>query len=256
MGLVPARIPVAYLPWHIFSFNLSCLNSGMTSRRASPTENMKLVKDSNSFLVLTASLIGLLVTGALLESLPQAWSSRVMEGAFIILLLLMLLSLRTLSLSFRWGFVLVGFMFVAAVFRNLRPHWMLDAVFILSLLAFYQAAFWVVSHRVLMTSSTDVSQIVGSIAMYLLLGMSWSALYGLVLLFEPNAIRGIPDQSWIENFSYCTYFSFITLTTLGYGDVVPQLAIVRVLAFLEAVTGVFFMAVVVASLLNSLKRKR
>jgi len=217
---------------------------------------MKIVNESNSYLYLTLSLIGLMVTGALLETLPGAWSFWIMEGAFIFLLLIMLGALRTLALSFRWGFALLGLMVLAAAMRNLKPHWVLDAVFIVTALCFYQAAFWVVSHRVLMTGSSDASKIIGSIAMYLLLGLSWSACYSLVLLFAPDAIRGIPDQSWVDNFSACTYFSFITLTTLGYGDLVPQLPIVRVLAYLEAVTGVFFMAVVVASLLNSLTHRK
>ena len=53
-----------------------------------------------------------------------------------------------------------------------------------------------------------------------------------------------------------TYFSFVTLTTLGYGDISPATPIAEVLVILEAVTGMFYFAIVVASLIGAAKNKR
>lgn len=54
-----------------------------------------------------------------------------------------------------------------------------------------------------------------------------------------------------ENFSDAAYFSFVTLTTLGYGDILPITPIAKVFAYLEAIIGVFYMAIVVSSLVSS-----
>ncbi|MBT8054181.1 MAG: potassium channel family protein [Gammaproteobacteria bacterium] len=50
-----------------------------------------------------------------------------------------------------------------------------------------------------------------------------------------------------------TYFSFVTLTTLGYGDISPATPLAEVLVILEAVTGIFYLAIIVASLMGSLR---
>jgi voltage-gated potassium channel Kch len=53
-----------------------------------------------------------------------------------------------------------------------------------------------------------------------------------------------------------TYFSFVTLTTLGYGDMSPTTPTAQVLVVLEAVTGMFYLAIIVASLVGSMRENR
>jgi voltage-gated potassium channel Kch len=53
-----------------------------------------------------------------------------------------------------------------------------------------------------------------------------------------------------------TYFSFVTLTTLGYGDISPVTPVAQVLVVLEAVTGMFYIAIIVASLIGAAMRHR
>jgi voltage-gated potassium channel len=59
------------------------------------------------------------------------------------------------------------------------------------------------------------------------------------------------EQDWADNFPISTYFSYVTLTTLGYGDISPAAPVSRVLVYLEAISGTFYMAVVVASLVSA-----
>jgi voltage-gated potassium channel Kch len=53
-----------------------------------------------------------------------------------------------------------------------------------------------------------------------------------------------------------TYFSFVTLTTLGYGDISPVTPIAKVLVILEAVVGMFYIAIIVASLIGAVRDKK
>ncbi|MDB4410029.1 potassium channel family protein, partial [Gammaproteobacteria bacterium] len=55
---------------------------------------------------------------------------------------------------------------------------------------------------------------------------------------------------WLENYTSAIYFSFVTITTLGYGDISPVLPLARFLVIMEAIVGVFYMAILVASLIG------
>ena len=63
----------------------------------------------------------------------------------------------------------------------------------------------------LFSGRVDGNIIVGSIALYLLLALSWACLYLLVLEFYPGSFNGIEEQAWSENMAVATYFSFVTL---------------------------------------------
>lgn len=80
----------------------------------------------------------------------------------------------------------------------------------------------------------------GVVCLYLLIGLTWATLYSLLNDLLPNAFVGI------ESSSDFTYFSFVTLTSLGYGDVRPLHSVCRVLAGLEATSGVLFSVLFVA----------
>jgi hypothetical protein len=91
-------------------------------------------------------------------------------------------------------------------------------------------------------------RIQGGIAAYLLLGLIWAEAFGLVEMLRPGAFSGPADvtrgpRGWV-------YFSFITLTTVGYGDIVPVHPAARSLAILEAVTGPLYVAILLARLVS------
>ena len=77
-----------------------------------------------------------------------------------------------------------------------------------------------------------------------------------MLEFSPTAFNGMEHQLWEDNFSRATYFSYVTLTTLGYGDISPAEPLSRVLVYIEAMVGTFYMAVVIASLIGARSEKK
>lgn len=76
-------------------------------------------------------------------------------------------------------------------------------------------------------------------------------IYLFLLALDPAAFSGIEAMSWEHGFSKIIYFSFVILTTLGYGDVTPGTHIAEFFVYMEAVTGVFYMAIMVASLVST-----
>lgn len=84
------------------------------------------------------------------------------------------------------------------------------------------------------------------LAMYLLLGITWALAYALVDRVVPGAFV-LPAGNQMHGVT-SFYFSFITLSTVGYGDIVPVAGVARMLAAAEAITGTLFVAVLIARL--------
>jgi hypothetical protein len=103
--------------------------------------------------------------------------------------------------------------------------------------------------------------IFGTICGYLLLGMAWGVLYSMLDTVWPGSFQ-IGDrlaqqvQADDSRMQLFTYYSFITLTTVGYGDVTPLSAPARTCAWLEALTGQFYLAVLVAGLIGALLSRK
>jgi ion channel len=94
----------------------------------------------------------------------------------------------------------------------------------------------------------NVHRIQGAVAAYLLLGLAWALAYELVALRATGAFAGTgPHGSERHRF---LYFSFVTLTTVGYGDVTPVHPVARSLAIAEALVGQLYPAILLARLVS------
>ena len=91
-------------------------------------------------------------------------------------------------------------------------------------------------------------RIQGAAASYLLLGVIWAHAYALLAELRPGAFSG--PVSAADGPRAFLYFSFVTLATVGYGDVLPVHPAARSLAMLEAVTGTLYLATVIARLVS------
>ena len=116
-------------------------------------------------------------------------------------------------------------------------------------------AYITVTIMVSLLSETQVTSdtVLGGVCVYLLVGVVWLMLYSLAIQYEPNAIlsNGAPLSALLEEGPVTLlYFSFVTLTTLGYGDVVPNSSVARMLASGEAITGQLFVAILIARLVG------
>jgi hypothetical protein len=94
-------------------------------------------------------------------------------------------------------------------------------------------------------------RVLGAVGVYLLLGLAWSFAYHLIDVANPEAftISGGPDYS-IQSGSEFLYFSFVTLTTVGYGDITALDPAARSVVMLEALTGQLFPAILIARLVS------
>lgn len=94
----------------------------------------------------------------------------------------------------------------------------------------------------------DTERIFAVLSAYLLTGLIFGIAYGLINDLRPGAFR-LPTEETVR-FEHGVYMSFVILTSLGFGDVVPVTPIARGLTILEAVIGQMYMAVLVARLVS------
>jgi hypothetical protein len=92
--------------------------------------------------------------------------------------------------------------------------------------------------------------LLGALAVYLLIGVTSTFLYELIEVLAPGSFTNIHGLSPAQLFAELNYFSLVTLTTLGYGDIAPVAPIARTLAATEAIVGQFFVAAVVGLLIS------
>ena len=102
--------------------------------------------------------------------------------------------------------------------------------------------------------SVTYTQLYTAVSIYLLLGFLWFAMYSAIAIFSPGSITHI-SSSTADRSSELLYFSLVTLSTIGYGDIVPVGGEVRMLAALEGITGVVYIAIAVALLVNAYKQQ-
>jgi voltage-gated potassium channel Kch len=89
-----------------------------------------------------------------------------------------------------------------------------------------------------------------SVSLYLLLGMLWFSLYNMLEAIHPGSFVQASAPASALPRGTMIYLSLATLTTLGYGDIVPMTPISRMVAALEAVAGVLYIAITVARLVS------
>lgn len=159
------------------------------------------------------------------------------------------------SLGGRRSLVIGGWAVVAlvgslgVVSELMRTEAMRPAMLSLVLL-FFSTLAWIALRDVLFGGEVTGNRILGAVCIYLLLGLIWSCLYFYIHLYTPDAFHGVEPGVWQAQFAEITYYSFVTLTTLGYGDIVPNSPAARLLGFLEAVAGQMYVAILIAALVG------
>lgn len=125
--------------------------------------------------------------------------------------------------------------------------------------AFFGSALWIyvitlMILRIARTRVVTLQTIYLAVSSYILLGFIWAQAYLVVEVLSEGAFHipsGSSDPVWVSLY----YYSFVTLSTLGYGDITPVIGAARSLAILEAISGQLFLALLIASVVGRLGEK-
>lgn len=139
-----------------------------------------------------------------------------------------------------------------------HPKWVMLPRMISHMIFFFSLAFYLF-RELWLDKAIGFDKIIGGCCLYLIVGMIWAYIYGMVEEFSPGSfsvanIQFLDGADGKNNHhvrgSVLLYFSFVTLTTVGFGDVTPLAPIARTIVWLEAVFGQFLVTVLLARLVS------
>ena len=209
---------------------------------------MFLTEAKNRFLVLLVGILCLIFFSPILSSTTN------IQSIFNIFFSVLLLSC-VYAVSNNWRYALfctafgvpfLIFIWVSNLVSIPKPLGILGKC---SGIIFIACIIYAILNHILRQKQVSREVIYGAIVAYLLFGILCAVAYGFVDLLQPDSFGFSHDllQDSRERFFY---FSFVTLTTLGYGDITPITAAARSLATLEAIIGQIYLVVLIAWLVG------
>ncbi len=146
--------------------------------------------------------------------------------------------LTLLTLALRWSALLFGGFGLELASAMATVVWIALAIAIVVTELFHQR-------------EVTTNMILGAIVAYFLAAVAFAYLFEILELLQPGSFAGIPQDASREQLGDALiYFSLVSLTTVGYGDVVPVSGLARPLAVLESACGTLYLAVMIARLVG------
>jgi len=216
---------------------------------STPVENSSF-KRAN-FIYLLAALLAFLILSPLAQILFPENASIIINFTFTLTIVIGVWSLIDDRKWFQFGLGLAAFSFLLSLLNYFYSSQFIYIASIFVLLFFLINSLVLAIKHILFGPKIDVNKIVGSVTIYLLIGIIWALLYGLVEEIFAGSFEGTHLAKDGSRFWDLIYFSFVTLTTLGYGDILPVNTYARTLAYMEAIVGQFYIAILVASLVSA-----
>jgi hypothetical protein len=155
-------------------------------------------------------------------------------------------SRRLLTLGLAVAMIVLGYL------STLTQSAKLDFIAYLAATLFFMDMIYLLS-RALLVEQTRVTgdTLWGAINVYLLFGMMFAFLYSALLTLHPEAFSGgILDNESLDVAQSMIYYSFVTMTTLGYGDITPKIQVAATLAYVQALIGQLYVAILIARLVS------
>ena len=214
------------------------------------------IRGSSTYLWLVVSLFFSLLILPLLEGLRVGRTLSVLGLTATFLLSAIATQARVRVLS-------MALMVVAlpAAWATLFVDW--TSIFVAHCLLgslFFWMAGGVILASTLRTRTVTVDSVYRAISAYLLFGLAWALTYWAIFTISPDAFS-LPARNGdavtiatSNDFSQFVYYSFVTMATLGYGDMTPLARTTRTLSWVQTVTGQFYVAIVIAWLVSYLPR--
>ncbi len=209
-----------------------------------------LIRRSPSLLLLISLVVLLLVTP---QSQGRAFSAYVVTFLFALVLFSALHATagtgwhRALStgLGLLWLFF--------SVWNTTAPSLTAELGSAIVFMGFASFIITLLIRRIVSAERVNFEVVCASPSVYLLIAIFWAVSYGMIERLAPGSFVTTQSGAQLDIAGFL-YFSLTTITTLGYGDITPVRSTAGIWSTLEAATGVFFMAILVARLVSLYRR--
>jgi len=204
-----------------------------------------------NFIYLLISLLSFLAFIAVVTEYPNIGGWGLVSFAFELSLIIAVWSLVRQKLWFIIGIFLIVLGAISVVMQLMIDSLYTEVFGITVVFLFYIMTTFIAFRELFRRGAIDLNKIFGSICVYLLAGLNWAILYYYQTILNHNAFNGLEYSDLKEKMFNLIYYSYVTLSTLGYGDITPNSPITQALAVLEALFGQFYIAILVAILVGT-----
>lgn len=151
-----------------------------------------------------------------------------------------------------WKFSIIpALLIVVGILKPIVENKILDYIEFGVQIAVFALLIGMVLVKVFENGSVTVHRIIGSIVVYMLIGDAWAQIYQFLYIYVPGSLQiaasssetGVTSETFL-------YFSFTTLTTTGYGDMLPVQAITRTIVIIEQLIGVLYPVILIGRLVS------
>jgi hypothetical protein len=214
------------------------------------------------FTILLAMLVLLLVGAPILKALEPEGLPRLTAIVTAVLFFAVLLSAVS-AVARRGAAIVIALSLVGLIVVLWAVDQLVNAAWIAVVARTASAALLgftitLMLHHLFTTDQVTWNTIAASLCIYLLLIVLWSNFYAIMALLDPSSFRLPPEYDTVaevrefsgQSSAIALYYSLVTMTTLGYGDIVPLSPPARTLAGVQAVTGQLYIAVLIARLVG------
>jgi hypothetical protein len=218
----------------------------------SPIGNPEPKRRSRSCRFLLGSLVALLVAFPFLEDVARPLVLIIpLAGVFVAGVVVADSDRRHKRRAVMIAVIQVGLTMVSLVLRETgTPYWIAVAFALVATVALILFATYCVFRYVMRARIITSDQIYAGICMYVMLGFAFGAVFYLINILDPMSFVANGELLTWGDSPDLMYFSFVTLATLGYGDITPRTNIARSLAILEALIGMLYIAIFMARLVS------
>lgn len=211
---------------------------------------MKLLTKDNNFIGLLLGQLILIFTMPMMHYFDEDTAKYILHAAFIGMILITIMGNPNNSVWYKSIIILTVIEVIILVFATLLNHLILTYTAISLSLFFLVTSIVVAFKSVFYSQAITLNQLVGASCIYLLLGMIGAILYSNLFFIDPSSFSGLSEKNIKLHFPEFMYYSYVTLTTLGFGDIIPISPIAKTMSFMQAIVGQLYLTIMVAGLVG------
>ena len=203
------------------------------------------IGDGNSLALLVSMLL-------LITVFPYFEKTEIGSTILVVLFTAVLLS-GIYAVSYDIRYVAVGLLLAIPTFilgwsNAFTPRITADLAWMIFMIVFLVYTLAIILRHIFEADSVTIGEIYAAISVYVMIGLAFGIGYHFLNTLGPDSIKFNEGE---DTMSALIYFSFTTLSTVGYGDITPISAIARSLSIIEMIIGATYVAVLIGALINA-----
>ena len=202
-----------------------------------------------NFAWLLAGLLATLLAGPAIRDLTPMSPGIIVQLSFSATLIIGVWSLARSRTWFMFGVALATINVTAMAVNLVMPSSWLELATLLATFTFCLISMLFSGRHVLLDNRVDANRMIGAVCVYLLLGVLIAILNMLLFRYVAGSFTGLSAADR-QTGQELIYYTFVTMTTLGYGDVTPAGPLARAVGYLTAIAGQFYIAILVGMLVG------